>query len=347
MSCGARVAERSRRSQTVSSSKWNLDRLRSESAYSRSCVLITAGHIGLFVWIGKQTKTPAALAAHFGGIPTDWEIFCNALCAMGLLHKRGKTYANTAFSSRHLAANGADFLLPQFDAWKRWGELASALQRGKRPEIHQPFFADRNRARRLLGALHTDAQEIAPRLLNKLPLKHSRSLLDLGGGLGAFSMAFCRRYPNLQATIVEHPRIAPLARRAVTEAGLSKRIRVLGVDFARQNLPSGFDTVFVSNVLHSQSADENRALLVKIRNGLNSAGYLILRDVFMTRDRTAPEWSALFSVALLLHTPHGRCYALDEVRDWLRGSAFSRIKGPFRSSDVSFDPDSILIARKG
>jgi hypothetical protein len=123
----------------VSSSKWNLDRLRSESAYSRSCVLITAGHIGLFAWIAKQPKTPAALAAHFGGNPPDWEIFCNALCAMGLLHKRGKRYANTAFSSRHLAASGADFLLPQFDAWKRWGELASALQSGKRPEIHQPF----------------------------------------------------------------------------------------------------------------------------------------------------------------------------------------------------------------
>jgi cyclopropane fatty-acyl-phospholipid synthase-like methyltransferase len=225
----------------------------------------------------------------------------------------------------------------------------ACLGSAKRKKTGNPstVFADRNRARRPLGALHTDAQEIAPRLINKLPLKHSRSLLDLGGGLGAFSMAFCRRYPNLQATIVEHPRIAPLARRAVTAAGLSERIRVLGVDFARQNLPSGFHTVFVSNVLRSQSADENRALLVKIRKGLNSAGYLILRDVFMTRDRTAPEWSAHFSVALLLHTPHGRCYALDEVRDWLRRSAFSRIKGPFRSSDVSFDPDSILIARKG
>ena len=329
----------------MSSSKWNRDRLRSESAYWRSCVLISAGHIGLFTWIDKQPKTPAALTAHFGGNPANWEIFCNALCAMGLLHKRGKQYANTAFSSKHLAGNGAPFLLPGYDAWKRWGELASVLRSGKRPKSHQPFFTDGNQAQRLLRALHIDAQEIAPRMLDKLPLKHSRSLLDLGGGLGTFSIAFCQRYPNLRATLVEYPRIAPLTRRAVTAAGLSKRIRVLGLNFAKQNLPSGFDAVFVSNVLHSQSVDENRSLLVKIRNSLDSAGYLILRDVFMNRDRTAPEWATLFSVALLLHTPYGRCYTLDEILDWLRRSGFSRIKGPFPSSDVSFDPDSILIAR--
>ena len=339
------MAERSIRNQTVSSSKWNLDRLRSESAYWRSCVLITAGHIGLFNWLVKQPKNPAALARHFGGNPADWEIFCNALCAMGLLHKRGKKYANGAFASRHFAGNGAPFLLSEFDAWKRWGELASVLRSGKRPKSHQPFFTDGNQAQRLLSALHIDAQEIAPRMVNKLPLKHSRSLLDLGGGLGTFSIAFCRRYPNLQATLVEHPRIAPLTRRAVTAAGLSKRIRVLGLNFAERNLPSGFDAAFVSNVLHSQSVDENRSLLVKIRNSLNSAGYLILRDVFMSRDRTAPEWATLFSVALLLHTPYGRCYTLDEILDWLRLSGFSRIKGPFPSSDVPFDPDSILIAR--
>jgi hypothetical protein len=67
--------------------------------------------------------------------------------------------------------------------------------------------------------------------------------------------------------------------------------------------------------------------------------------VFMDRDRTSPLWATLFSVSLLLHTPHGRCYGLDEILDWLHRSGFSHIKGPFRSSRVSFDPDSVLIAK--
>ena len=106
------------------------------------------------------------------------------------------------------------------------------------------------------------------------------------------------------------------------------------------------DSVFVSNVLHSHGPDQNRSLLAKIHDCLNPGGQLILRDVFMSHDRVAPEWATLFSVLLLLQTPQGRCYALAEVRGWLRQAGFAKLKGPFRSSSLFFDPDSILIATK-
>jgi cyclopropane fatty-acyl-phospholipid synthase-like methyltransferase len=127
---------------------------------------------------------------------------------------------------------------------------------------------------------------------------------------------------------------------------MAKRVRLIGVDFSRDTLPRGFDTVFVSNVLHAHGVAENRSLLTKLHRCLNPRGRLILRDVFMSRDRTAPEWGTLFSVLLLLHTPQGRCYALDEILGWLRQAGFSRIRGPFRSSPLPFDPDAILIAKK-
>jgi hypothetical protein len=99
-------------------------------------------------------------------------------------------------------------------------------------------------------------------------------------------------------------------------------------------------------VLHGQGVRENRALLRSAYRSLNQGGRIVLRDVLMNRAGTDPEWGALFSVALFLHTPDGRCYALDEVRSWLRAAGFSGIKGPFRSSPLSFDPDSVLIAEK-
>jgi len=324
---------------------WSLERLRRESRYWRSCAIITAGELGLFAWIGERQKDARAMAAHFGGTSPGWEIFCNALCAMGLLRKRGEKYLNTAFSLRHLNGRGVSFLLPEYDAWKIWDGLASALRSGKRPNTNNPFFTDQNKARRLLEALDVDAQKIARHLVKNLPLNRPKTLLDIGGGLGAFSIAFCRRVPNLQVTLVEHPRTVSLARRMVARAGLSKRVHVVALNFASQDLPQGFDTVFVSNILHSQSINQNRSLFLKLRNCLQPEGYLILRDVFMSRDRLAPEWATLFSLSLLLHTPEGRCYALEEVLDWLRRSGFSRIKGPFPSSRLAFDPDSILIAR--
>lgn len=326
--------------------EWNLQRLRSESCYWRACILLTAAHLNLFGWIGNQERSPRALATQFGGSAAGWEIFLNALCGMGLMRKRRDQYAHRAFAARFLTRDGMARLLPGYDAWNIWGGLALALTEGKRPAMQKPFVTDRSKAKRLLYSLDVDAQEIAPYLIKKLPLSRSTTLLDVGGGLGTFSIAFCRHYPRLRATLVEHPRIVPLTRRAVREAGMARRVQVVGADFSRDALPKGFDTVFVSNVLHAHGVGANQSLLLKLQRCLNPLGRLIVRDVFMSRQRTAPEWGALFSVLLLLHTPQGRCYALDEIRAWLRQAGFSRLRGPFPSSPLPFDPDSVLIATK-
>lgn len=324
--------------------RWTVEQLHGESCYWRSCILLTAARLDLFEFIGATGKTPRALAAHFGGNPAGWEIFLNALCGMGLLRERRKRYLNTAFAARHLNHRAAVRLWPNYDALRKWSGLASALTSGKRPELQIPFLSNSKQAKQLLDSLDLDAREIAPYLLKRVPLKKSGGLLDVGGGLGAYSVAFCRRYPNLEATVVEHPKVVPLARRAVREAGMAQRIRVLGVDIVRQPLPQGFDIVLLSNVLHAHGADENGSLLRKIHQSLRPQGRLILRDVLMRGDGTAPEWGTLFSVLLFLHSPRGRCYSIDDILGWLRAAGFSRVKGPFRSSPLSFDPDSILIA---
>lgn len=330
----------------MNSKKWDPKRLRSEGSYWRSRILITAVHLDLFSWIGQEEKSPRAMTGHFGGDPQGWETFLNALCGMGLIQKRGERYANTPFSLHYLSWGRAAFLQPDHDAWDIWGRLPHLLRTGRRPKTHQPFFTDRKKAERLLHALHLDGQRIAPYLIKKLRLSRCRTLLDLGGGRGTFALAFCRRFRHLRVTLIEHPYIAPLARRAVGKSGMANRLRVIGMDFLREPLPRGFDTVFVSNVLHGQGVKENRFLLMRLHRCLNAKGQLILRDVFMSRDRTRPEWGTLFSVLLFLQTPQGRCYSLDEVRGWLHQAGFSRIKGPLRSSPLPFDPDSVLIAEK-
>src|SRR5262245_44738873 len=239
--------------------KWDLSRLQSESSYWRSSILITAAHLDLFSWIGNGKKNSAALAAYFGGDAVDWEVYLNALVSMGLLRKRGEQYANTAFTARYLRS-GRTTVLPHYDAWNSWGRLASALTTGKRPRTQEPFVSDRAKAERLLQGLDLHAKEIAPHLIKQLRFSSSRTLLDVGGGFGTYSQAFCRRYPRLRVTLVEHPKILSLARRAVRNAKMMQRVRVVGLDFTRESLPRGFDSVFASNILHAHGVRENRAL---------------------------------------------------------------------------------------
>jgi precorrin-6B methylase 2 len=325
---------------------WTPQRLRAAGDYCHARILSTAVHLELFDWFGNRIKSARAANKRFGGSQEIWKIFLDALCAMGLLRKRAVSYENSAFALRYLCSGEGLFLRSQHDAWNVWATLPEILITGKRPKIAEPFFTDQKRSERLLQSLDHDARTIAPYVIARLPLSRSKTLLDVGGGLGSFSIACCRQFSHLRATIIEHPGVAGLTSRAVKKAKIAKRVKVMSVDFIKDPLPRGFDVVLMSNVLHGQGATENRALLKSAYHSLNQGGRIVLRDVLMNRAGTEPDWAALFSVALLLQTPNGRCYALDEVRGWLHAAGFSRIQGPLRSSPLTFDPDSVLIAHK-
>ena len=322
--------------------------LRAIGCYWPARIVGTAAHLQLFEWLGTSAKTARAVSNHFGGETQDWEIFLNALAALKLLRRRGVGYETSRFAARNLNSQGGWFLLADFDAWNLWGRLPNILTTGIRPKVAQPFFTDRVKAERLLRALDDDARKIAPYVIRRLPLKRARRLLDVGGGLGTLALACCRRFPELRATILEHPNIAPLTRAAVEKSGMNKRVEVVALDAFKDRWPrGGFDAVLASNILHGQGARENRALIATAYDCLNKGGHLIVRDVLGGAGAIDPAWGALFSVALLVQTPKGRCYALSEVRGWLDEAGFSNLQGPFASSPLFFDPDSLLIARKG
>ena len=219
------------------------------------------------------------------------------------------------------------------------------LSADTRPMIQKPFFSDQRKAKRLLHSLDLDGREIAPYLIEKLPLARAELCWTSVAGLELFPWLFV-----VVILACERP---------------SSSIRVFflwralrsGSGYGEQSAGhrGGFFTACAATGIRyricfqcpSRPRDRRKPLSAAEALSLSEPqGHLIVRDVFMSRDRTAHEWAALFSVLLLLHTPRGRCYAREEILGWLRQSGFARIKGPFRSSPVPFDPDSVLIAMK-
>ena len=65
-------------------------------------------------------------------------------------------------------------------------------------------------------------------LAKRVDLAGRRTLLDVAGGTGAFSIALCRTNLELRATILDFPKVAALARNFIAEAGFEARIDTLG-----------------------------------------------------------------------------------------------------------------------
>src|SRR5262249_61745590 len=73
-------------------------------------------------------------------------------------------------------------------------------------------------------AQHAGSLGPAHLMARRVDLGNARTLLDVGGGSGAYTLAFLRRNPQLSATILDFPETTETARRYVAEAGMSDRV---------------------------------------------------------------------------------------------------------------------------
>ncbi len=76
---------------------------------------------------------------------------------------------------------------------------------------------------RFSSAQHTGSLGPARLLAKRLDLKDRLKLLDVGGGSGAYSIAFCAESAT-SATILDFPETVDTAKRYAREAGQSGRI---------------------------------------------------------------------------------------------------------------------------
>lgn len=322
--------------------EWSEERFRQACSYWQSKILLTALRLDLFTALADRVVDAATLATRLGAAERGLTALLDALVALGLLTKQERGYANTAFARTALDRTKPSFCgyTPLFDAqcWELWGELENMVHGSFHPKQDTLFHMDPVGTELLLRGLHADALRLAPTLAARLDLGRRRRMLDLGGGAGTYAIAFCQVQPELRAVIFDLPGPLTLAYQLVSAAELTDRISLVVGDFRTAPLPHDFDLALLSNILHGQSAETNQQLLTAVFTALEPRGELVLRDVFMNEDRTAPVFGALFTVNLMLHNPVGRCYTFSEVRNWLTAAGFHKVE--------VLEPNAVLRAFK-
>lgn len=165
---------------------------------------------------------------------------------------------------------------------------------------------------------------IAGQVLDAYPLDQAGTLLDLGGGAGAFVTAAVRRWPGLRARVVDLPAVAEIARERIAAEGLSGRIEVLGVDATREPLPGGNDVVSLVRVLHDHDDEKALALLNAARTALAPGGHLLVAEPMAGRRGAGPLVDAYFQVYLLA-MGSGRPRNRSEQEALLRAAGFRHV----------------------
>lgn len=305
------------------------DLSQSINGFRDSRVLLTAVELDLFTAVGEGADA-AAVARKLASDPRATESLLNALVALGLLAKHDGTFTNTATSARYLVAGARDdsraAIMHTVYLWPTWSTLTECVRQGTSVATRETGRGDAAWTEAFIAAMHKNATARAPTLVRVAGVDGVRRVLDLGGGSGAYSIAFAQAKADLAADILDLERVAPIARRHIDAAGLADRVKVRVGDLHDDSYGSGYDLVLLSAICHMLSPQENRAVLAKVRAALAPSGRVVIQDFILNLDKTGPKTGVLFALNMLVGTQAGSSYSEQEYTDWLRDAGFAEIR---------------------
>jgi (2Fe-2S) ferredoxin/SAM-dependent methyltransferase len=248
----------------------------------------------------------------------------NALVALGLLTKAAGRFRNGPWAETFLRAGAPHdtraAIGHSINLWQRWSQLTDVVRLGTSPAWQEMAERGPGWTVAFIAAMHKIGSFRAPQTVALLDLTDVRRVLDLGGGSGAYSIAFARARADLHATVFDLPTVTPLTRRYAAEAGLADRVHTVDGDLRTDDYGADYDLVYVSAIAHMLSPAENRALLRKARAALRPGGRVVVSDFVLDEDRTSPRHAALFAINMLVGTQAGDSYRGSEYRAWFEAA---------------------------
>ena len=298
-------------------------------AFQQSRVFLTAFELGIFTALGDEDKSSEEVAVETEADPRAVDRLLNALCVTGAVIKNNGMYRNSKPAAQFLVQGKPDYQAGMMHAvhlWDSWSRLTESVRNGGPIEQSHLDKRDSEWFEPFIAAMHNRAIKEAPGLVGQIDLSNVEKLLDVGGGSGAYSMAFVKASDRIIATIFDLPNVVKLTRKYIKEAGLEERIHTVPGDYNTDELGKGYDMAFLSAIIHSNSPDQNIALFKKVSSALNRGGRIVVSDFIMNDDRTSPAFGAFFSLNMLVNTGSGDTYTESEIKDWMEQAGMSFVE---------------------
>lgn len=304
----------------------SIDELDIDRAMDEAGELILLGsalQTGIFSALAQE-KDIEALALELNADKRALYIVLEALCVMGYVKKRTGKYIIADRARPLLMEHGRDYMggyLPHFmNKMKAWLELPLIIKgekKGrKKPESISVF----------MNAMASRSDDFVEKVVDEClkRKKDAGNVLDVGGGPGKYSRAFLNR--GLEAVLFDLPETIDYVAGEFALAGI-RNLKLMKGDFTedgfvKQFREHSFDIVFMGNITHIYSGDENRKLFLRAGKLLKKGGMIAIEDFVRGRSPSAE----MFAVNMLASTESGGTWTEVQYGEWLTGAGFGGIE---------------------
>jgi ubiquinone/menaquinone biosynthesis C-methylase UbiE len=305
--------------------------------FMASKALFAALELDLFTLVADGPTGTAELAAKTGVAENRMQTLLHALASLGLLAPTAVGYANSPAAQRWLV-RGAPGAIGEYYRLQVGRQIYPALTHldeglagtGGAFATLTGLLSSPEAARTFTDAQHHGSLGAARVLAGRLDgeLAGARRLLDVGGGSGAFSIAFAERVPGLRATVLDLPEVVEVARGYRDAAGLAERIDLLAADAVHDPWPADQDVVLLSYLLSAIGDAEIDVVLGRAADCLRPGGLLVVHD-FMLEDDPAggaapkPVAAALWFLQYVAYHPDTVSFSAAQLAGRMRQHGFT------------------------
>ncbi len=280
-----------------------------------------AFRLKVFDALADKPDTAEGLAARMKFDRRATIALLDALAEMKYLKKTGLRYSVTPGARRRLVDRSGSgyegdfwsFLLYLVNPWRT---LPHVMKHGVPDKTSYAGFSMDDFIR---GMDSPWKKKVAPevvRLCMEL-CPGAKSVADIGGAPGTGAREFARR--GLSTLIFDLKDSNDVMRKELSRV---KNIRVEDGD-ATKSFPSGpFGIVFLGNLCHGQSPEDNAMMFSMAREALADGGMVAVFDNLKGEDRR----SATLALHMITQSPHGNVYTRAEYLGWLKEAGFKRLK---------------------
>lgn len=211
----------------------------------------------------------------------------NAAVALDLLVKRRNEFRLSRKGAALLGVPGLQAMIRHHDAFYRDMADPIELLMGKTdtelaafwPYVYGVESIGSQKVRNTYSNLMAESQTlVAQDTLQMVSLSGIKTLMDVGGGTGAFAHAVAMANPKIRLAVYDLPGVADGSVQRFTDSGIADRLMVKEGSFLQDDLPGGADVISLIRVLYDHQDRTVRALLAKVFRALPDGGRLIISE---------------------------------------------------------------------
>ena len=185
--------------------------------------------------------------------------------------------------------------------YHRMGALPDVMLTGEAPS-YASWFSDPEVAATYTEAQHNGSVATAKYLVKKkLGIDGVSTMLDVGGGSGAFSYVFVEKTPGLKSTVLELPEVCRTGEgiKAKQSADVQGRVEFKELDATSPNWPvddGAYDIVLMSYISGSVPEAIIAKLYANAYKALKPGGRLLVHDFMVNDSLDGPALGALWAL---------------------------------------------------